>query len=255
MTSQLKEIKFNCLDFDDVCYEADAIKDYYKHFADVFGETLYKMFPEAIDLSSAIQLAYDGYKSHGDSVSGLMDWARKNNIGGPSLRLSFFHAYHKNLALHFPNVAPHVFSKVSKLVPAFEKVRGIVSNGIASHGCADYWVKPLLTPMGLKPFIQPDAIFGLADSDFLKKSTHPDLVQKCREALGAEPQETCFPDDNVPNLETNKAFEPKMKTVHIHNGHPLDKKPSYIDFEFRDLGEYLKALHAAHNDPPKLILI
>lgn len=253
--SRLSHIWANCNDFDCVFYDDREIPDYNSHFDFTFAVTICGIFPEELDHESATKLAKDVYAKYGDSVTGLMEWADKRGLQSETFRQDFFKAYHRNLLSHFKQVAPHIFAEQSKLVKLFGQLDRIVRNGIATHGCADEWVRPVLRTMGLTPYIQDNAIFGLAESGFRKKSTHPDLVRKCMEALEIQEDEMAYPEDTARNLKQNKEMMPKLTTILITNGRPLDSKPSYIDYEFNSFEEYLRALHIAHTAPPKLIMI
>ncbi len=255
MSNKLSEIIANANDFDGVFYDPAHIPDYYSHFARTFGETLVAMLPEEIDYDSAIKIAVEGYEQYGDSVTGVTNWADKRGLKSDDFRQTFFHFYHQNLFQHFTTVAPHVFAQKSSLVEAFDLTKGIVRNGIATHGCANNFTRPLLPQMQLTPYIQDDAIFGLADSGYLKKSTHTDLVAMCLDALGVPPEVSGYTEDTASNLEKHKEMMPRLTTIFINNGRPLATKPSYIDFEFRNFREYLIALHTAHSEPRKLILV
>lgn len=255
MLSKLSHIQGTCHDFDGVFYDPAHIPDYYHQFETVFGTTLTKMFPHDIDHQGAMKIDRDGYARYGDSITGLMEWANTRKIGGPTLREDFFRAFHQNLYIDIVKSAPHVFSEDSDLIDAFQKIHGRVQHGIATHGCAESWTRPLLPLMKLHPFIKEAAIFGLSDSGFRKKSTDHDLVKMCLEALEVAPENAAYTEDTAINLQINKDIEPRLTTIFLNNGRPLDSKPSYIDLEFRNLKEYLTALHAAHSEPRNLILV
>lgn len=255
MSHKLSEIIANANDFDGVFYDPSLIPDYYNHFATTFGSTLIKMLPDAIDFEGATKLAVEGYEQYGDSVTGIMEWADKRGMKGEDFREEFFRSYHQNLFTHFTHVAPHVFMQKSDLVRAFDRIRGIVSNGIATHGCADNFTRPLLPGMHLTAYIQDNAIFGLADSGYLKKSTHSDLVDMCLKALDVLPEVAGYTEDTSLNLKAQKELMPSLTTIYINNGRPLATKPTYIDYEFKCFEDYLTALAVAHSEPRKLIMI
>jgi hypothetical protein len=255
MSNQLSHIIANANDFDGVFYNPHLISDYYAHFAKTFGATLISMLPNEIDFDSAVQLANDGYRKHGDCVTGLIEWADHKGVKDGNLRDKFFQLFHRNLKSHFTAVAPHVFSTPSEVATALSCLKGIVRNGIATHGCAREFTTPLLEPMGLAPHVEKNAIFGLADSGYLKKSTHPDLVQMCLDSLEVPAEVAAYTEDTALNLKAHKEMMPVLTTIFINNGNPLAKKPTYIDCEFRSFEEYLRALHAAHNEQRQIILI
>ena len=254
MTNNLNNIIATANDFDDTIYRAEDIPGYYEHFATTFANTLVKMLPDEVDFAAARQISVDGYEAYGDSITGLMEWADKRGLPAEQLRTDFFRQYHQDLRHHFIQVAPHVFAQRCEAANGLERLQGIVRQGIATHGCADEFVRPLLPGMGLSELFEQHAIFGLADSGFLKKSTHSVLVGQCIEALEAEPKEAAYTEDNLLNLKTNKEMTPDLTTVLITNGRPLASQPTYVDYQFKSYNDYLNALYEAHKAPRKLII-
>lgn len=257
MSNRLKLITVCANDFDGVFYKPHKVADYYQQFVDVFAATLVNMFPKLIDFDGAKSISINGYKQYGDSVTALMAWAQQNSLDREKVRDQFFYNYHVNLKNHFQKHAPGVFDFPSKLAKDFIPLQGIVRHGIATHGCANQFVRPLLAAMELEPYIVMSAIFGLSDSGYLTKAEHPDLVMMCLEALGIDPEsnieEASYTEDTTANLEKNREYMPKLTTVFIHhNVNPFRYLPSYIDYQFRSFADFLKALRAAHSEGPQI---
>ncbi len=251
----LRHIEGTCHDFDGVFYNTHHIPDYDSHLADIFAETLCSIVPKDIHHEDARRLAIEGYPRYGDSLTALMIWTKEQGLDGEEIRRNFFRDYHKNIFKYFVNFAPTVFARTPSLIEAFQKIKGHIKNGIATHGCPKGWTLPLLPQMGLSDFIEKDAVLGLEDSQFRKKSTHPDLVEMCLAALNIDSENAAYTEDTPINLETAKQAMPKLTTIFFHHGRPLASKPAYIDHQFKDMHDYLTALHTARTEPRKLILL
>lgn len=256
MSSSLNNIQGVCHDFDGVFYNPQDIPNYGEHFNVSVAHTIFEMFGNIIAPQDALKLNAEWYGKYGDSVTGMLEWADKKGLSSPTIGTDFFKKFHQILYRSFMEVNATALTQPNlDLVKAFQNANSSVKNGIATHGCAKEWARPLLPQMGLNNFIQNHAILGLDDSGFLRKSTHPDLVRMCLNALEVEASSAAYIEDTAVNLETNKEAEPKLTTVFLHHGSPLDSKPSHIDFQFKNLAEYQRALNTALSSPRKLILI
>lgn len=256
MSSALSRIQGTCHDFDGVFYNPHDIPNYDQHFNLGVAQTIFQMFGDIVDDKEALKLNAEWYGRYGDSVTGMLEWADKKGLSSPTLCSDFFGKFHQNLYRIFMQANPTALTQPSvDLVAAFQKTNDRVKSGIATHACANEWARPLLPQLGIQPYIQDHAIFGLEDSGFLRKSTDADLVRMCLKALDVEPAAAAYIEDTAVNLKTNKEAEPKLTTVFLNHGRPLDSKPSHIDFEFKNLAEYQAALNAALSAPRKLILV
>lgn len=254
MIPNLSNIEGVCHDFDGVFYPFSAFPDIHNAFALANAVAICKLMPNILSLDDAIKLADEGYKQHGDAVTGPMIFAQKNGFDGEAFRVSLFREYHKEALSYIKEKAPHLFKHDHTLIKAFAQHNGRIKNGIATHGCAIEWTRPFLIEKGLSSHIQDKAIVGLADGDFISKNISPLLVAKCLGALETSADKSAFVEDTSANLKIAKEHYPLLRTIFIHHGKPIEQKPSHIDFQFRDLAEFHAALHIAHTQSRHIIL-
>lgn len=249
MNKQLRDIEALCLDFDGVFYLPHDIPNIHTNFAVIHAHTASALFNDRLSFNDALTIASEGYNQYGDCMTGLTLWAQDNGIAPEDFQQHFFKTFHKNTHSLIQQTAPKVFAHKEDLVNAFTKTHDRIPKGIATHGCADNWVRPILNTMGISEFIDPNAIFGLNDGDFVTKSVDPVLVRMCFNALSADIRKGGFVEDTKKNLETAKEHHPDLATILITQGTPLKHLPCYVDFQFKNLAEMNDALHAAHPAP------
>ncbi|MEK7800821.1 MAG: hypothetical protein AAB276_00020 [Pseudomonadota bacterium] len=249
MSNQLRKIKALCLDFDGVFYPCHHIPDMHENVDIIHAQTASALFKGQLSFDDALVIASEGYKNYGDCITALALWAKENGIAPEDFRDRFFKLFHQNMHERLQQTAPKVFTYQTDLVSAFAKTSDNVKKGIATHGCADNWVRPLLKTMGISEFIDPDAIFSLNDSGFVTKSTDPLLVRMCFNAMSTAISRGGFVEDTMKNLETAKEHHPKLTTILITQGASVKHLPNYVDFQFKNLAEMNLAIHAAHKAP------
>lgn len=255
MAAKLGLIRQFGYDFDGVFYPHAAVPNLFVEFAQAKGLAAHQLTNGVIPVARASAIGHAGYKKNGDSVTALSEWAKRNGYDHDKFRTQLFRRIHEIIIKRFFEIAPDVFTHQRELVDIFQRTAHI-PRGIATHGCATTYANPLLDALGVLPFINSKAMFGLDQAGFKTKTKHADLMLMCLNALGSDLNEQAFVEDTGKNLEVLKEQAPHVTTVFIHHGVPLEGKlPSHIDFQFHDLIE----LHAAHEratyDERQLILI
>jgi len=254
MVQKLTHIKGLCFDFDGVFYDLSAISDINGLSDVIFAESAISILGDKIDYHHAKEMARRSYQQYGASITAFTQWAEDNGLDKDSITNQIFHMYHQRMHDRLLHVAPHAFSPASHIKAAFEKCKGEIVNGIATHGSIQNYATPILDRKELLGYFSTQAMFGLNDADYNRKSENTVLIQKCFNALNTPMSEGGFVEDSPSNLKVAKSYHPELTTIYIHHGKPLENKPSHVDFQFHDVGELKNAIHTAKMESPIILL-
>ena len=254
MTHKLAHITGLCFDFDGVFYDLSAIPDINGLSDIAFAESAISVLGNKIDYHDAKKMARVSYEQYGASITAFTQWAENNGLDKDSITHQIFHIYHQKMHDRLLHTAPHAFSPASHIKTAFEKCKGQIVNGIATHGSIQNYATPILKQKELLKYFEHHAMFGLNDADYNRKSENTVLIRKCFNALNTPMGEGGFVEDSLSNLKIAKFHHPELTTIYIHHGKPLATKPPHVDFQFHDVGELKNAIYTAKMESPIILL-
>ncbi|MDY0029271.1 MAG: hypothetical protein RBR86_04925 [Pseudobdellovibrionaceae bacterium] len=243
-------------DFDNVFYDSSKFEDYNAFCVAALADaamSLPVLKKAGLTHEEAVLLADSGYQTYRDTFTSFCLWGGLRGIPKEDIIAPIYREYNVRIKTAFLQYYPQLVKNRTDLQQAFRLTDGHVLQGIASHSCRQNLLLPLVENMGIRQHFQEHAICGLEQSEFKLKHITPTLVERSFAALGVDPNEGTFPEDTVANLLVMKDHYPGCLTVHIHHGRPLDKKPSYVDFEFHDIPEMKRAWQADKDRGTKVI--
>lgn len=254
MVQKLAHITGLCFDFDGVIYDLSHVENLNEMSDMAFAESACATLGNKIDYNHAKKMARASYQQYGASIIAFSLWAEERGLDKEGITNKIFHMYHEKMHDRLLDAAPHAFLPNPKIKAAFERCNGKVVNGIASHGSIHNYALPILKRKELSQYFQNHAMFGLNDGGYNRKNENTFLIEKCFNALNVSITEGGFVEDNLSNLETSKETHPKLTTIYIHHGKPLQNKPLHVDFQFHDVGELKNAIHTAKMESPIILL-
>lgn len=255
MTQKLAHINGLCFDFDGVLYDLSGVPNICEISDMVIAESALSVLDNQISYQQAKKMARAAYIEYGASVTAFSMWAADRGLDADDITDRIFHSYHQKMHDQLLEHAPHIFVPTPHIIQSFEKCKGVIANGIASHGSIQNYALPILQSKELSGYFTQHALFGLNDGGYNRKSENTHLVQKCLNALNSPLQESGYVEDNLTNLKVAKDEHPELTTVFIHHGNFLKDKPAHVDFQFHDVGELNNAIHTAKtNDHPIILL-
>lgn len=243
MTIHLAEKDAVIWDYDGVKYDEKAIPNLDPICDRSCSEAAVALLPE-LNLHDAHNLAQRSYQEYGDCLGAFVEWAIQNGRDPLEFRQALFELYHTTLFKYFLDEHAHIFDPNPATLAEFRK-RAHIRHGVATHSYIDGYARPLLAQAHLIGFFNEEALIGMDMVGFARKSQSVASLELCLEHLGATADTALFVEDNLKNLACAKRLLPKLTTVFMHHGRPLDQKPSYVDFQFTNNCELMKALNSS----------
>lgn len=115
-----------------------------------------------------------------------------------------------------------------------------IRHGILSHGSRD-WVLRGRDRLGLEAYIPDDAVMGLEDYGYEKKSVSLKGLEEVMGRLNARPAASLFVEDQADNLKL-AADRLEMTTALLHHGHAPEVVPAHVHILERDAPSLLRHL-------------
>lgn len=255
MTVSLAKATSFCFDFDGVFYSPRKVENVLDVLHQTKAELMCELLGESINYATAIEIAKDGYHTHGNPVTAYSEWATTQGIDPDSFRLPFFHQYHQRLKDYLQSKLPSVFCNRTDLKEAFSLSHGKVTNGVATHSCANNLVKPVLESMGISQYFTLHAVHGLDEAGFTLKNKSPKLVNMAFESMSADEDGRAYVEDSAQNLKLYKEHNPDTLCILINNGDWQKHLPGYIDAQFPDILQLKRAYSTSMTHPDRFISI
>lgn len=116
-----------------------------------------------------------------------------------------------------------------------------VRNIILTFATRD-WALRVLDHTGLAEFFEPELILGADDYDFQDKAHSALGILTALEKSGANPAQTLFVEDTLPNLKPAKD-QAQVQTAYLHHNRPMDGlDTSFVDIIVQDTPQLLTEL-------------
>lgn len=178
-----------------------------------------------LDFDDALKLARKGWEEHRNSNHYFCE---NYGIGWQDAHMGMFEFLNHDL------IAP------CKQTPDLFKSMQTHRHAIVTFATKD-WAKRILDHTGLSEFFQTDFIIGAEDYNFEDKSESPRGILTMLDKLGANPDETLFVEDTLPNLKP--AHEQGVVTAYLHHNRPgYDVLPDFVDITATDTPELLQKI-------------
>ncbi len=209
-------------DLDNTLYRFDSIfEDACNRAA---AKTICGMVP-GLHFDDAFAAAVDSYAQHGYSGKALI---ARYNLSYDAYHYPYHEAIDETMLARNDAMIAGLF--------ALGRPQAILTNA------SRHWAERALVHLGMKEFFPDDFIFALEDSAFEAKSHSVRPFTMAQEKLGAAPHETLVVEDTVKNLKVPKDMG--FQTALIHHGRVPDERHPFIDREYADTLELLRALGA-----------
>lgn len=227
-------------DIGNVLYPFSRVTEgYYYLCNDAHVELALEFFP-MLSREEAQYLVGECYKTHHDCYGAFIPVMIYYRLDLEETRLRLFKRHYARLFELLMEHCPDVFGDTTDLIDAFRGIRGRVRHGILSQCCMESFGTPALEKLGILPYFEPNAILGLEQVGFVKKAESTKPLRAVLELMGAEPEDTCFVEDTLSNLE--RASEIKgLRCIYINQGKPLDTLPSFVTSQFRGPEDFLRS--------------
>jgi FMN phosphatase YigB (HAD superfamily) len=239
----LLHLKAIVWDFDGVHYDYKTFPPL-NIFDDVIVTAALRVLPTLTE-KQAQQIGKETYPLYGDAVHGFTLWAQENGLDVPVVREKIFKGYHHDL---FNRLARDCSDRIiidPATNEAFHRGTPLVRHGIATHSSIEYWVKPFLQRQDRLKFFNENAMIGLDDVDFARKTESILALLRSLDALGVSPGEAAFVEDSLPNLEYAHEKLPGLTKIYIHYGKPLAVLPPYVTLQVSSPKELMQILTCA----------
>ena len=209
-------------DLDNTLYRFDTIfEDACNRAA---AKTICNMVPD-LTFDDAFSAAVESYAIHGYSGKALI---ARYNLSYDAYHYPYHEAIDETMIARNDAMISGLF--------ALDRPQAIITNA------SRHWAERALRHLGMKEFFPDDFIFALEDSEFEAKSHSPRSFTMAQNKLGIAPHETLVVEDTVNNLKVPKGMG--FQTALIHHGRAPAQRHSFIDREYPDTLELLRALGA-----------
>ena len=227
-------------DIGNVLYPFSRVsEEYYALCNDAHVELALEIFP-MLSPEEAQYLVHECYYTFHDCYGAFIPVITHYGLDLEETRLRMFKKHYATLFELLIKHCPDVFGDTTELVDAFRGISGRVKHGILTQCCMESFGMPALEKLGILPFFEPRAIFGLDQVGFVKKAESTNPLRVVLERMDADPEHTCFVEDTLPNLE--RASEIKgLRCIYINHGKPLDTVPSFVSNQFCGPADFLRS--------------
>lgn len=215
-------------------------EEYYVLCRDAHVEIALEIFP-VLSTEEAQYLVDECYKTFHDCYGAFIPVIIHFGLDLEETQVRLFKKHYSKLYELLIEHCPDVFGDTTELVDAFRGISGRVKHGILSQCCMESFGIPVLDKLGILLFFEPKAILGLDQVGFVKKVESTKPLRVVLELMDADPEQTYFVEDSLPNLE--RASEIKgLRCIYINHGKPLDKMPSFVSDQFKESTDFLRSL-------------
>lgn len=185
-----------------------------------------------------VQIGTKSYLETGDGLLGFKALF-EDHPEVDELIVETFHLYHKDLHEHLVAEKPHVFYECAQTNALLHAINGQVRHGIASQGCLENWIQPLLAAQKRWDFFEHEAMVDFKRGGFKIKSKSTHMLDMALDLLKANPAEAVFIEDSHANLKTAKAAHPRLFTVLIDED-PIKPCPPDADLKVSSFLDFVK---------------
>lgn len=220
-------------------YRASPHVNFYQLCDDAVLKAAKPLLPSLTD-QQILFLAQESYRLYRDCYGAFMPFATQSGLPAESFRKHLFQDYHTILFSTLAKDHPGYFDHARHVIPLFHNAPHI-KHGALSHSSIEQWGIKVLDAIGVLPYFDKNALLGMDQYDFMRKSDTVEPLLQILKLLQAQPGEACFVEDSLKNLERAKDI-PGLSTIYIHYGYPLDELPPYVDAQFHDPAAFMTAL-------------
>lgn len=222
-------------------YKASPHVNFYALCDNAVLEAAKPLLPSLSD-AHILFLAQESYRLYRDCYGAFMPFAAQSGLPAESFRRHLFQDYHTILFTKLATDYPDYFDHARHVIPLFQQSPHI-KHGALSHSSIEHWGAKVLDAIGVLPYFEKNAMLGMDDYDFVRKSDSVEPLHMILKRLDASADQACFVEDSVKNLERAKDLD-GLHTIYIHYGYPLESLPSYIDAQFHDPADFMTHLIA-----------
>jgi len=215
-------------------------EEYYSLCHDAHVEIASEIFP-VLSMEETQYLVDECYKTFHDCYGAFVPVIIHYGLDLEETRLRMFKKHYAVLYELLMKHCSDIFGDTTDLVEAFRGSCGHVKHGILSQCCMETFGIPVLDKLGILPFFEPNAILGLDQVGFVKKAESSKPLRVVLELMGADPENTCFVEDTLSNLESASKIK-GLRCIYINHGKPLDTLPSFVSEQFREPTDFLRSL-------------
>jgi len=214
--------------------------EYYSLCHDAHVEIALEFFP-VLSAEETQYLVDECYKTFHDCYGAFIPVIIHYGLDLEETRLRMFKKHYAVLYELLIKHCSDIFGDTTDLVEAFRGISGQVKHGILSQCCMETFGIPVLDKLGILPFFEPKAILGLDQVGFVKKAESTKPLRVVLELMDADPENTCFVEDTLSNLESASKIK-GLRCIYINHGKPLDTLPSFVSEQFREPTDFLRSL-------------
>ncbi len=235
MTKPLGSMRAISWDIDGVHYPYDGFPGLFSLMDRACADVACRLLPE-LDHETSVRLSKISYRKYGECLGGYLDWVEEQGLplDLAVFKKDLFHEYHREAWVRMLEAYPAQMAPEPKTIAAFKRASSFLMHGAATHSSIEAFTLPLLTQKELLPYFNRQAMVGMDEVEFRRKSSDIASVLLSVERMGRELGEAAFPEDTTGNLERAKETDSRITTVYVHHGKPLESVPSFIDHQVRN---------------------